>query len=133
VYKTILVNGLVDEGKKLIERLESRRLQVSAALWYYFEDRWRLVIVSPVVEKEGPLRMYIRIEEALAQLKPEELKLSDISVMRPNGYEFKELRSALERSGDVRPARRISTLKDIVFEDRYIYRWPDRRSTPQRG
>ena len=131
-YKTILPSQFVGEGEKLIEHLESRRLHVFAALWYYLEDRWSLVIASPAVEREGPLRMYTRIEQALAQLKPEELKLSDISVMRPNGYEFKELRSALERSGDVRPARRISTLRDIVFEDRYIYRWPNRRSASQR-
>ncbi len=59
MYKTTLVKTLVDEGDELIKRLESRRLHVAAALWYYFEDLmlWRLVIVSPAVEREGPLRV----------------------------------------------------------------------------
>lgn len=133
MYKTILVKSLVEEGERLVQRLEARRLHIGAALWYYFDDRWRLVIVSPMVEREGPLRMYNRVEEALTQMQPTELSLSDISVMRPNGYEFKELRSTVERSMPFAAAHGMSTPRDITFEEAYIYRWPDRRSRPHRA
>ncbi len=127
------MKNLVDEGDKLIKRLECRRLHVAAALWYYFEDLmvWRLVIVSPAVERQGPLRVYNRIHEALDEMQPEELSLSDISVMRPSGYEFKELRSTIERSG-LAVARPMSTPRDIAFEDAFIYRWPGQWSRPYR-
>lgn len=133
MYKTILVKTLVEEGERLVQRLEARRLHIVAALWHHFDDRWRLVLVSPMVEREGPLRMYTRIEEALTQMEPTELSLSDISVMRPNGYEFKELRSTVERSMPVAAARGKSTPRDITFEDAYIYRWPDRRLRAHRS
>ena len=134
MYKTILVKNLVDEGEELIKRLESRRFHVTAALWYYFDDlmRWRLVIASPSVEREGPLRVYNRIEEALTQMPAKELSLSDISVMRPNGYEFRELRSIVERSGRVARRHPMSAPRDIV-EDAYIYRWLGGWSKPYRA
>ena len=128
MYKTVLVKELVQEGEGLIERLESRRFQIAAAFWYYFEDltRWRLVIVfSSLVNREGPLRAYMHIQEALGQINAKELLVSDVSVMSPSGYEFEELRSAVERSGRVAGRRPMSTPRDIVFEQAYIYRWSD--------
>ena len=129
MYKTQLVDDLVNEGKTLIERLEERRLQIAAAFWHYLEDlnRWRLVIVfSSLVEREGPLRVYMRIQEVLADLQAKDLSLSDISVMGLNDYEFRELRSPVERSVQVsnrthRPWPR--SLNPSRLEDGYIYRW----------
>jgi hypothetical protein len=135
MYKTILVKELVQEGEELIKRLESRRFQIAAAFWYYFEDlmRWRLVIVfSSLVDREGPLRAYMHIQEALGQMEAKELLVSDISVMRPSGYEFEELRSAVERSGRAAGRRPMSTPRDIVFERAYVYRWSDQWSKSYR-
>jgi hypothetical protein len=135
MYKTVLVKELVEEGEELIKLLESHRFQIAAAFWYYFEDlmRWRLVIVfSTLVKREGPLRAYMHIQEALAQMQAKELLVSDISVMRPNGYEFEELRSAVERSGRVATRHPMSTPRDIVFERAYVYRWSDQLSKSYR-
>ena len=128
MYKTILVKELVQEGEDLIERLESRRFQIAAAFWYYFEDlmRWRLVIVfSSLVDRVGPLRAYMHIQEALGQIKAKELLVSDVSVMSPSGYEYEELRSAVERSSRVARRHSTSTPRAIVFEQAYVYRWSD--------
>lgn len=126
MLKTLLVKDLVQDGEELVKRLESRRFQIAAAFWYYFEDlmRWRLVIVfSTLVDREGPLRAYMRIEEALKEMQAKELSVSDISVMRLNGYEFRELRSAVERSDQVASRHPLRPPRDIAFEDVYIYRW----------
>jgi hypothetical protein len=129
MYKTVLVNELVEEGERLIKRLESRRFHIAAAFWYYFEDlmRWRLVIVfSTLVDREGPLRAYMHIQEALAQTQAKELLVSDISVMRLNGYEFRELRSLVQRSVPVRSRTRRPwprSLNPGRQEDAHIYRW----------
>jgi hypothetical protein len=129
MYKTVLVKDLVEEGEKLIERLESRRFHIAAAFWYYFEDlmRWRLVIVfATLVEREGPLRAYMHIQGALAQMQAKELVVSDISVMRKDGYEFRALQSHLRRW--VRAGNRTRrpwprSLNPSRQEDALIYRW----------
>lgn len=129
MYKTLLVDDLKNEGEALIEQLERRRLQIAAAFWHYLEDldRWRLVIVfSSLVDREGPLRAYMRIQEVLAEMQPKELLLSDISVMGLNDYEFRELRSEVKRS--VQASNRIHrpwprSLNPSRLEDAYVYRW----------
>jgi hypothetical protein len=130
MYKTLLVDDLVTEGEALVKRLEGRRLQIAAAFWHYLEDldRWRLVIVfSSLVDREGPLRAYMRIQEALSEMDAKELSISDISVMRLNGYEFRELRSEVGRSVQVsnrthRPWPRSLSPRRLEG-DTYIYRW----------
>lgn len=129
MYKTVLVRELVEEGDRLIKRLESRRFHIAAAFWHYLEDlnRWRLVIVfSRLVDREGPLRVYMRIQEVLAEMQANELSLSDISVMGLNDYEFRELRSQVKRSVQAsnrthRPWPR--SLNPSRLGDAYIYRW----------
>jgi len=136
MYKTILVKDLVQEGENLINRLEARRFQIAAAFWHYIEDlmRWRLVIVfSTLIEREGPLRAYMRIQEILEEMDAKALSVSDISVMGLNGSAFRELRSEIERSGRVTSHRPMSTSRDIWFHDVYIYRWRDGRPRPHRA
>jgi len=130
MYKTLLVDDLIDEGAKLIERLEARRFRIAAAYWYYLEDleRWRLVIVfSSLVDRDGPLRAYTLIEDALKEMQPKELSLFDISVMGLNDYQFRDMRSRVGQSVQVsnrthRPWPR-SLNPSRRGDDTYIYRW----------
>jgi len=123
MYKTLLVEQEIEDGKKLIEQLEARRFPVSAALWYYFpeKNRWRLVIVSPVADSQGPLKGYGRIQKALGEMEPINLSLDDIRLMGKEDPEYRDLKQALgpprpKSSGDrKRPPR--------PFEDEYVYRW----------
>jgi hypothetical protein len=129
MYKTLLVEELVKEGETLIKELEKRRLQIAAALWHCIEDldRWRLIIVfSSLVDREGPLRAYTRIQEVLTEMNPKELLLNDISVMGVNDYGFQELRSQVGQSVPVSnrirsPWRRNQKLSRLA--DAIIYRW----------
>ena len=129
MYKTLLVEELVKEGETLINELEKHRLQIAAALWHYIDDldRWRLIIVfSSLVDREGPLRAYTRIQEVLTEMNPKELLLSDISVMGVNDYAFRDLRSQVGQSVPVSnrirsPWRRNQKLSRLA--DAIIYRW----------
>lgn len=129
MFKTLLVEELVKEGETLIERLEKRRLQIAAALWHYIEDldRWRLIIVfSSLVDREGPLSVYMRIQAVLSEMNPKELVISDISVMGVNDYAFRELRSQVGQSVPVSNRVRSPWRKNQKlsrFADTIIYRW----------
>jgi hypothetical protein len=83
--------------------------------------RWRLIIVSPIVDSKGPLEAYRRIRKALESLHGSEISLEDISAMGVNGKDFLEYRSLLHRLRVVPPGRPAP--RDVVFEDAYVYRW----------
>jgi hypothetical protein len=46
--KTTLVNEYIEEGKRIIESLDQKSLDINAAMWFYLEDldEWRLFIAS---------------------------------------------------------------------------------------
>jgi len=83
MYKRILVSDLLAEGQRLLEALARNRFPMVAALWSYFPEsmEWRLVIVSPVVDRIGPLRAYRRIQRVLATTKPSLLTVTDIAAL----------------------------------------------------
>lgn len=130
MYKGILVKdkilqaeGLVEDGERLIEELEKKGFSISAAFWRFLDEEgvYRLVIVSPIVGREGPLRTYMHVIEAIDALgKTVHFGLSDVSVMSPSWSQFQELRRAIESAGG-KSSDRGTTLGDY-----YLYRWnPD--------
>jgi hypothetical protein len=130
MYKGILVDKLIEDGARFLKTLEQRKFPIIAALWQHVaedvaeDDVWKLVIVSPVADKEGPLRAYMRVMEVLNELGDStQLSVGDINVIRPNSAEFRELQTAIEgplRGGIYGPG---PSLQDTVFGDSYIYRW----------
>ncbi|MGH9375161.1 MAG: hypothetical protein ACRD1J_03235, partial [Terriglobia bacterium] len=74
MYKRILVTGmtlqpgdLIEEGEKLVRKLEEKNFPISAAFWREMDEEklFRLVVVSPFVGREGPLRTYEYISQAV--------------------------------------------------------------------
>jgi hypothetical protein len=131
MYKTLLVNKSVEDGEKLVRKLEDINFPISAALWRYLDEEmlWRLVIVSPVVAREGPLRTYMKVSKAADELGDSvQFGLSDITLMSPSSSQFRDLRRTIEAAGAGRvhggPAP--VTPPGVAFEDFYLYRWnPD--------
>ena len=123
MYKTVLVEQQIDDGRKLLEQLDAQRFPVSAALWYCWPEtaRWSLVIVSPIADTKGPNYGYTRIQKALGNAETTSLSLDDITLVGRQDPEFIELRIAVGTpwpesvGGRARPAR--------SFEDSYVYRW----------
>ena len=126
MYKRILVKELVDEGHRLLEALKKNRFPLKAALWHYFieAEEWRLVLVSPVADRAGPLTAYTRVQRVLARTNPAYLTLSDISVFGPLSPDYRDLAAGVSRSGKFGAgpaAHQTPAAPSVVFEDAYIY------------
>lgn len=124
MYKTILVNEMIEDGAKLLERLKERGVPVGAAVWFDDPEKqaWKLVIVTSVAERSGPLEAYMQIQFAMSDL-PLSFALDDIVVMSPSSRKFEEFRRTMEGAtgGEFLHPKPPST--GVAFDDAYVYRW----------
>jgi hypothetical protein len=114
-------------GESLIKRLDEADSKVQAAFWILDaeEKTWKLTIVSPLVESEGPRNYYRRIDDINESAKPDEyvIALHDIDVSDTDNHIVKAIkRSALGNAilGNNRLGR--NTLGGVYIEDMYLYR-----------
>jgi hypothetical protein len=116
-------------GEELLRRVKGAGIKVVAAYWV--RDRtesgsWMLDIVTPEVDKEGPLKLYEKIHELV--LFPSQIPCGlDINIIEVLGLKysfFKMLKSAL-RSEEPLSSVRLSqfVVGDGLF-DLYIYKFP---------
>jgi hypothetical protein len=70
VVKEILTKEIIEAGADLTRRLDEASLKVSASLWLYIPDSnlWRLIIASPTVRKNGPKKVYQKIQSILSKI-----------------------------------------------------------------
>ena len=114
-------------GETLIKRLDETDAKVQAAFWILDaeEKTWKLTIISPLVESEGPRNYYRRIDNINESAKPDEevIALHDISVSDTHNRIVKAIkRSVLGNAllGNNRLGR--NTLGGVYIEDMYLYR-----------
>jgi len=114
-------------GESLIKRLDETDSQVQAAFWILDADdkTWKLTIVSPLVESEGPKSYYRRIDDINESTKTDEyvIALHDINVSDTDNRIVKAIkRSVLGGAtlGNNRLGR--NTLGGVYIEDMYLYR-----------
>jgi len=114
-------------GESLIKRLDETDSQVQAAFWILDADdkTWKLTIVSPLVESEGPKSYYRRIDDINESAKTDEyvIALHDINVSDTDNRIVKAIkRSVLGGAtlGNNRLGR--NTLGGVYIEDMYLYR-----------
>ena len=100
MYQKILVSDLLSEGQQLLESLRRNRFVITAAFWHYFSEdlEWRLVIVSPTVDRSGPLAAYGRVRRAIESINTTRLRLSDVTLIGPNDEEYLALRPTISNS-----------------------------------
>jgi hypothetical protein len=123
---TALVEKGIPEGKRLIEALDKADFQVQAAIWFYFTDsgEWRLLIASPFVEKNGPMKAYNSVQGVLEKLSPPPgISLKDISVVSPKHHLITLLRRAIGTGPGISGIRFTrNVINNTLIEDAYIYR-----------
>lgn len=114
-------------GESLIKRLDETDAKVQAAFWLLdAEDKtWKLTIVSPLVESDGPRNYYKRINDINKTANPDEevIALHDITVSDTDNRIVKAIkRSVLGDAilGNNRLGR--NTLGGVYIEDMYLYR-----------
>src|SRR4051812_42253388 len=114
LVKEILSAQEIAAGKELLKRLDRNNSKVIAAYWIYTTDPiafWHLEFVSPLVESEGPLEFYTKIQNQLSAPPklPCHLGLNIINVLSPSYSFYKSLRSA------IKPERNLSNVRLSQF------------------
>jgi hypothetical protein len=124
MYKTILVEQLIEDGARLLKGLDERDVPVRAAAWFYDPEKmvWKLVIVTPVASDPGPLEAYMRIQPAMTGIGLS-FSLDDIIVMSPNSRKFAEFKRTIEGAAPSAVLRPKDSPGGVVFDDAYVYRW----------
>jgi hypothetical protein len=123
MFKKVLVSDLISEGERLLEALKRKRFSISAAAWYYLPEsmEWRLVIVSPAVDRSGPMAAYTRVQRILAGINPSQLTLTDIAVIGPSSQDFENLHAIISGPGPTSAGSAAGRSRDLIFEDSYVY------------
>lgn len=125
VVKDQLTDSMVESGRILARKLAEAPLELECALWLYDVDsnQWRFVFSSPLVDKEGPLRVYEVVQELLREesLKKSGLKLRNITAVPSHDPLTKAIRFAFKVEGnfaDIRFTR--SGINNVFVEDSLI-------------
>ena len=118
-------------GESLIKRLDETNAKVQAAFWLLnAEDTiWKLTLISPLVESDGPRNYYRRIDDINESAKPDEavIALHDISVSGTHNRIFKAFLSIKDTvlwNEKLWVKKRLGKnfIGGVYFEDMYIYR-----------
>ena len=127
VAKETLTEAMIRAGQELIRKLDEINWPVTACLWFYFPEsnRWKLLVASPVVKREGPKRAYSQLLEVLKQI-PEDtprVALEDLVAIEDDHPLVALLGKAARVSGKTAGVRLSRNAIDgQLIEDAYIYR-----------
>lgn len=121
MYKTILVEADLEQGRRIVEELSKRQVRITAAFWYHYEDEddWKLVVVSPDFEDKGPKALYTMISSMLSELagnskEPLRFSLDQIMLVSPYSLLYNMVR---DYSG-----LRYGPVREGPALDSYIYK-----------
>ncbi len=82
-----LVEHVIQDGQKLVDRLIQEGFPVIAAGWIKVSEssQWHLYIISPVVENEGRNKGYRRVHAVVRQMQAEDswIEPLDVKLMDP--------------------------------------------------
>jgi hypothetical protein len=134
VVKEPLTRELKETGRDMSLLLRERGFELVCSLWLYHPEsnRWRLVLASPFVDREGPRKAYKIIEQILQENWEMGVWLRDISAVSASDPLVKALRSlgkielllpshALSSRDEIGRKYTRSRLGDIFIEDAYIF------------
>ncbi|MDY7033864.1 MAG: hypothetical protein SVY10_18370 [Thermodesulfobacteriota bacterium] len=127
VVKEILTDEMINAGEIITRQLDAEGVPIKAALWFYSaeENTWRLFLASPLVNKEGPKRVYMKVRDAIGHMPKDQPSpsLKDISVVDEQDQLMSLLKIAI-KTGQGMTGIRFSrnTINGQFIEDAYIYR-----------
>lgn len=119
-----LVEGQIDDGLQLLDRLAGEGVAVRAACWVkpVEEDRWTLYIATPLVDEGGKMSAYREVYRVLRQLESAWMTVSDITVVGEKHPITQELLDLQRHFSGKAPTRyRRPLLGNLAVEEIYIY------------
>lgn len=122
-----LSKEMIEAGADLTQRLDSVRIKVRAAFWFFLPEQktWRLVFALPEVRTMGPKAAYKKVQSVLNKIPKDQLKIAlrDITVTEPSDPLIKLL-SVMNSTGpgisDIRFSKNV--INGQLIDDAYIYR-----------
>jgi hypothetical protein len=127
VVKEMLTQEMIQAGAEITRRLDEAHLEVCASLWLYIPDKnlWRLIVASPAVRRDGPKKVYQKIQTILSKMsdKTWKIPLYDISVVEESDPLIASLCTSMGTKDGI-SGRRFSrdTINGHFIEDAYIYK-----------
>lgn len=115
---SLLVGRDLEDGEQLLAALEQEGLPIVAAFWRYpsASSDGRLVIATPLVDQEGSLPVYQRLQATLDRLPGLRLPLSEIVVVGEQDPVVRRLRQSVAAGG---PGEHFSTSLAFVSATPY--------------
>jgi hypothetical protein len=124
--KKILVDRDIEEGKRVVKKLDESNFQLSSALWFYLTEfeRWRLFLASPLADTKGLQYCYSVIQQIISEMpKDFGISLENISILSPKDQLIQLLRIAIHTGGGISNIRFTgNSINGILIEDALIYR-----------
>ena len=121
---TVLVNTEIQAGQQVLSALDAAGLNIRTAFWARLSEprEWRLFLITPSVDVEGPRNVYSRIEKILRKGHLNFL-VTQMTVVGPHDPIAQEVRRALQPSqyGST-SALQLPNLGGSLVEDAYVYR-----------
>ena len=119
-----LVDELIDDGRKLIDRLIKEKIPVLMACWVkpVEDDRWSLYIATPLVNEKGAGPAYREVYRVLRSLGNMWVTDSDISLVGRDDPITKDVLDIKRRFPGRMPTRsRRPQLGNLAVEETYVY------------
>jgi len=122
-----LVDSDIEKGKGVLKALDKGGVPVTSAFWRYMPEstEWRLMVATPLVERDGPRAGYEAVEKAVTKYGgPHEIPLSQMSVVSSTDPFVRLIRTAVKTAPkDVSGIRFTNNvINNVLVEDVYIYR-----------
>jgi len=127
MFKTILVEPEISDGRRVVDKLRRQNFPITAAFWFYFEEaeRWRLVIISPDVQTRGPRDAYRKLVYALAALRqsgnPVQLTTEKIHLLGEESLIFKQVKDEVYRNDRSGFVFTRGPAENFELADAYVY------------
>ena len=115
-------------GAELTKILDTRGLELTASFWLFLPEsgEWRLMLATPMVDQEGPIKAYSEVQKALEdnQERVKSLNLLNISVVSPTLPIVQLIKMAVTTEihtiTNIRFIR--SRINNVLIEDALVYR-----------
>jgi hypothetical protein len=134
LVKEALTGEMIEAGASVVKGLKKRRFVVDAAVWLYLSElnRWRLVLATPGLRRDGPKKAYKRLLQNLRSMDTHRISLEDVALADSRDPLIQVIRHALRT---YRSPNGIRFSREMVqgqfIEDAYVYRLSDQAVSPK--
>lgn len=115
-------------GKHLLELLDSARFPIVAAYWIYTSERdyWQLEIVTPEVDRHGPLKVYLTMHDIVDESidRATSARLNLFNVLGASYSFYQDMLKAFRTEKPLSNYRYSNLVVGGDLADVYFYRFP---------